>query len=110
MSKRKQKRKRFRNRQKERKQQLNEQRRHEFAALVASLEADRILYLPLDIGKNVHWMRADTGAGRVVHPPKDLLANRTGYTYWRQCMLSWLTDGQFGLLEPGIGCPRVRRV
>jgi hypothetical protein len=101
MSKRKKKRNRFRNRQKERKQQLNEQRRRQFAALVASLEPDRILYLPLDIGKNVHWMRADTGAGRVVHPPKDLLANRTGYAYWQQCVLSWLTGGQFDLLVTG---------
>ena len=88
MSKRKEKRKRFRNRQKEQKLQLNEKRQREFAALVASLDPDRILYVPLDIGKNVHWMRADTGAGRIVHPPKELLANRIGYTYWQQCLSS----------------------
>jgi hypothetical protein len=101
MSKRKEKRKRFRNQQKEQKQQLNERRQREFATLVARLDPDRILYLPLDIGKNVHWMRAETGAGRVVHPPQKLLSNRIGYTYWRQCALSWLTGGQFDLLVTG---------
>jgi len=101
MSKRKQKRNRFRNRQKEQKQQLNERRQHEFAALIANLGPDRILYVPLDIGKNVHWMRAVTGAGRIVHPPKELLANQTGYAYFQQCLLSWLTGGQFDLIVIG---------
>jgi len=87
--------------QKERKQQLSEQRRREFAALVAGLEADRILYLPLDVGKNVNWMRADTGAGRIVHPSKDLLTDQTGYTYWQQSVFSYLTSGQFDLAVTG---------
>jgi hypothetical protein len=50
---------------------------------------ERILYLPLDIGKNVHWMRADTGAGRVVHPSHPLLADQSGYAYWQQCVCSY---------------------
>jgi len=54
MSKRQEKRNRFRNRQKEQGQQLNERWRREFAACVAGLDPDRILYLPVDIGKNVH--------------------------------------------------------
>ena len=68
---------------------------------MARLDPDRILYVPLDIGKNVHWMRADSGAGRLVHPPKELLANRIGYAYWQQCLSSWLTGGQFDLLVIG---------
>lgn len=101
MSKRKQKRNRFRNRQKERKQQLNRQRRHAFAALVADLDPDRILCLPLDIGKNVHWMQAETGAGRVLHPPEPLLSDQSGYTYWHQWVLSHLSGGAFDLAIVG---------
>jgi hypothetical protein len=101
MSKRKQKRKRFRDRQREQKRHLAEQRRCEFAALVAKLDPDRILYLPLDIGKNVNWMRADTGAGRVVHPPKALLAYQEGYAYWRDCVRGYLAGGSFDLLVAG---------
>jgi len=101
MSKRKQKRNRFRNRQKEQKLQLNEQRRREFVARAARLDPDRILYLPLDVGKNVNWMRADTGAGRVVHSSQALLADQSGYAYWHQCVSSYLAGGQFDLLVAG---------
>jgi transposase len=101
MSNRKQKRNRFRNRQKERKQRINERRRREFLTRVAGLDPDRILYLPLDVGKNVNWMRADTGAGRVVHPPRELTTDQKGYRYWQQCLLSYLTGGQFDLLIVG---------
>jgi hypothetical protein len=72
-----------------------------FRQRLAHLGLSRVLVVLLDIGKNVHWMRADTGAGRVVHRPKKLLSNRTGYTYWRQCAFSWLTGGQFDLLVIG---------
>lgn len=101
MSKRKQKQNRFRNRQKERKQQVSERRQREFAALAAKLDHHRILLLSLDIGKNVNWMRADTMSGRVVHPSKELLADRTGYAYWRQCVSSYLASDQFDLLVAG---------
>jgi len=101
MSKRKQKRNRFRNRQKERKLHLSERRRREFAAHVAGLDPDRILFLPLDIGKNVNWMRADTGAGRVVHPSHPILSNRSGYAYWQQSVFSYLASNQFDLVVAG---------
>lgn len=101
MSKRKQKRNRFRNRQKEQKLQLNERRRREFNARIAGLDPDRILFLPLDIGKNVHWMRADTGTGRVVHPPKKLTTDQAGYTYWYGCARQYLDSGAFDLAVAG---------
>ena len=46
-------------------------------------------------------MRADTGAGCIVHLPKELLTDQTGYAYWRQCACSCLASGHFDLLAVG---------
>jgi transposase len=101
MSKRKKKRNRFRNLQKEKKLKLSERRQQEFRAQIAKLQAERILYLPLDIGKNVHWFRADSGAGRNVHLPQPLTTDQVGYTYWQQCLRSYLSSGHFDLIVLG---------
>jgi hypothetical protein len=101
VSKRKQKRNRFRNRQQEQRLQLNERRRREFNTRSAGLDANRILFLPLDIGKNAHWMRADTGSGRVVHAPKKLTSDQAGYTYFCQTTRGYLPGGQFDLVVTG---------
>jgi hypothetical protein len=98
MSKRKEKRARFRNQQKAQRQHLNQRRQREYIALTANLVPDRILYVPLDIGKNVHWMRAETGAARVVHDPKPLLTDQDGYRYWSRCLTTYLTGGEFDLV------------
>jgi len=101
MSNRKQKRNRFRNRQKEKKLKLNEQRQREFAGLVANYPAGRILYLPLDIGKNVHWFRADTAAGREIHRPTPLTTNQVGYDRLLGHLRHYLSDGHFDLVILG---------
>jgi hypothetical protein len=101
MSKREQKRKRFRNRQKEHRQRLNEKRQREYAARVAGLDPARIVFMPLDIGKNVHWMRADTAAGRQMHEAKALTSDQAGYRYWRKLLRAYLTSGQFDLAVVG---------
>ena len=101
MSHRAEKRQRFRQRQKEQQQTLNERRQREFTARIASLAPARILYCPLDIGKNVHWMRAESGAGVLLHPPKPLPTNYEGYREWQQCLHSHCADGQFDLLVVG---------
>lgn len=98
MSKRKIKRRRFRNRQKEQKQRINQRRQREYIALIANLDPDRIVYVPLDIGKNVNWMKAETGAGRVVHEPTPLTTDMGGYFYWSHCLSSYLTSGEFDLV------------
>lgn len=101
MSKRQQKRQRFRHWQKEKTLKLNERRRQEFAALVALYPAERILYLPLDIAKNVHYFRADTAAGRPVHPPAPLPTDQAGYDYFHRQLHSALSGGQFDLVILG---------
>jgi hypothetical protein len=101
MSKRKDKRRRFHNQQKEQRQLLNERRQREFIARIANIPPDRMLFLPLDIGKNVHWFQALTGSGRIVHPPKALTTDYEGYLYEKQHLDGWLTSGQFDLVVMG---------
>ena len=103
MSKRKDKQRRFHNQQKEQHQLLNERRQRDAKriARIANIPPDRIVYLPLDIGKNVNWVRAETGSGRILHPPKALTTDYEGYLYWKQHVDLWLTGGQFDLAVTG---------
>ena len=71
MSKRTEKRCRFRNEQKEQHLLVNARRQADHQACVANLPPERILYLTLDIGKNVNWSRADTDTGRMVIAPQE---------------------------------------
>lgn len=101
MSKRKEKARRFRDRQKQKVRRVAEQRQREHYALIADVHPDRILYVPEDIGKNVHWFKMETGAGRVIHEPKELLANYEGYFYYGHCLRHYLTCGEFDLVFTG---------
>lgn len=100
-SQRQAKRNRFRQRQQAQQVQRQEAQRQAFAALTAPLAPARILYVALDIGKNVHWLRADTGAGQVVQAAQPLVTTQAGYATCAQLLQQWLTQGAFDLIVLG---------
>lgn len=101
MSKRTEKRCRFRNEQKEQHLLVNARRQADHQACVANLPPERILYLTLDIGKNVNWSRADTDTGRMVIAPQEFSTSHEGYLLWRHQLRTQLSSGQFDLVILG---------
>lgn len=101
MSNREEKRCRFRNEQKELHLLVNARRQAEHQACVVGLSLERILYVSLDIGKNVNWSRADTASGRMVMAPQEFSTTQEGYLLWRQQLRSNLNSGQFDLVILG---------
>lgn len=101
MSNRTEKRCRFRNQQKEQHLLVNARRQTEHQACVANLPPERIVYVTLDIGKNAHWSRADSGSGRMVRSPQEFSTTQEGYLRWRQQLGSYLSGDEYDLVILG---------
>ena len=98
MSHRTEKRCRFRNEQKEHHLLVSTRRQAQHQVCIGNLPPDRIVYLTLDIGKNVNWSRADTANQRIVMEPQEFSTTHQGYLLWRQQLHNLLNDGRFDLV------------
>lgn len=95
MSQQSEKRCRFRNKQKEQHLIISTRRQAEHQACIAKFPLARILYLILDIGKNVNVSRADTADHQVVCGPRKYSTTRAGYWEWSRQVHELLTCGRF---------------
>lgn len=100
MSNRTRKRRKYRDEHKKRAMTVRLKREQLFAKFRNNLTNREILYVSVDIGKNIHYWRADTSDTAVIIPSR-LRTNQTGYQTFRQQLRQLLESGQYKLVVLG---------